>query len=55
MAHYFAFPNHFTLANDPTQSEVVGKVTTSIGPGLTLRSGSVNAFEGYSINQVLGE
>lgn len=51
MAHYFAFPNHFTLANDPTQSEVVGKVTTSIAPGLTLRSGSVNGFEGYSINQ----
>lgn len=51
MAHYFAFPNHFTLANDPTQSEVVGKVTTSIAPGLTLRSGSVNAFEGYSINK----
>jgi multiple sugar transport system substrate-binding protein len=51
MAHYFAFPNHFTLANDPTQSEVVDKVTTSIGPGLTLRSGSVNAFEGYSINK----
>jgi multiple sugar transport system substrate-binding protein len=51
MAHYFAFPNHFTLANDPTQSEVVGKVTTSIAPGLSLRSGSVNAFEGYSINK----
>jgi ABC-type glycerol-3-phosphate transport system substrate-binding protein len=51
MAHYFAFPNHFTLANDPTQSEVVGKVTTSIAPGLSLRSGSVNAFEGYAINK----
>lgn len=51
MAHYFAFPNHFTLANDPEQSEVVGKVTTSIAPGLTLRSGSVNGFEGYSINK----
>ena len=51
MAHYFAFPNHFTLANDPTQSEVVGKVTTSIAPGLSLRSGSVNGFEGYSINR----
>ena len=51
MAHYFAFPNHFTLANDPEQSQVVGKVTTSIIPGLTLRSGSVNAFEGYSINK----
>jgi multiple sugar transport system substrate-binding protein len=51
MAHYFAFPNHFTLANDATQSEVVGKVTTSIAPGLSLRSGSVNGFEGYSINK----
>ena len=51
MAHYFAFPNHFTLANDPEQSEVVGKVTTSIAPGLSLRSGSVNGFEGYSINK----
>jgi trehalose/maltose transport system substrate-binding protein len=51
MAHYFAFPNHFTLANDPTQSQIVGKVTTSIAPGLSLRSGSVNAFEGYSINK----
>jgi multiple sugar transport system substrate-binding protein len=51
MAHYFAFPNHFTLANDPTQSEVVDKVTTSIAPGLSLRSGSVNGFEGYSINK----
>lgn len=51
MAHYFAFPNHYTLANDPTQSEIVGKVTTSIAPGLSLRSGSVNAFEGYSINK----
>lgn len=51
MAHYYAFPNHYTLANDPTQSEVVGKVTTSIIPGMSLRSGSVNAFEGYSINR----
>jgi multiple sugar transport system substrate-binding protein len=51
MAHYYAFPNHYTLANDPEQSEVVGKVTTSIIPGLTQRSGSVNAFEGYSINR----
>lgn len=51
MAHYFAFPNHYTLANDPTQSEVVGKVTPSIAPGHVLRSGSVNAFEGYSINK----
>lgn len=51
MAHYFAFPNHYTLANDPEQSEVVGKVTTSIAPGLTLRSGSVNGFEGYAINK----
>ena len=51
MAHYFAFPNHFTLAQDPEQSEVVDKVTTSIAPGLSLRSGSVNGFEGYSINK----
>lgn len=51
MAHYFAFPNHFTLAQDPEQSEVAGKVSTSIAPGLSLRSGSVNGFEGYSINK----
>ncbi len=51
MAHYYAFPNHFTLAQDPEQSQVVDKVQTSIIPGLTLRSGSVNGFEGYAINQ----
>jgi ABC-type glycerol-3-phosphate transport system substrate-binding protein len=51
MAHYYAFPNHYVLANDPEQSEVVDKVTTSIIPGLSLRSGSVNGFEGYSINR----
>lgn len=51
MAHYFAFPNHFTLAQDPEQSQVVDKVQTGIIPGLTLRSGSVNGFEGFAINQ----
>lgn len=51
MAHYYAFPNHFTLAQDPEQSQVVDKVQTSIIPGLTLRSGSVNGFEGFAINQ----
>jgi multiple sugar transport system substrate-binding protein len=51
MAHYYAFPNHYTLAQDPEQSQVVDKVTTSIIPGLSLRSGSVNGFEGFSINR----
>ncbi len=51
MAHYYAFPNHFALAQDPEQSQVVGKVQTGIIPGITLRSGSVNGFEGYSINR----
>ena len=51
MAHYYAFPNHFTLAQDPEQSQVVDKVQTGIIPGLTLRSGSVNGFEGFAINQ----
>jgi multiple sugar transport system substrate-binding protein len=51
MAHYYAFPNHFVLANDPEQSEVVDKVETGIIPGLQLRSGSVNGFEGYTINR----
>lgn len=51
MAHYYAFPNHFTLAQDPEQSQVVDKVQTGIIPGLTLRSGSVNGFEGYAINR----
>lgn len=51
MAHYYAFPNHYALAQDPEQSEVVDKVATSIIPGLTLRSGSVNGFEGFAINR----
>ncbi|MEZ4859960.1 MAG: extracellular solute-binding protein [Caldilineaceae bacterium] len=51
MAHYYAFPNHYTLAQDPEQSQVVDKVQTGIIPGLTLRSGSVNGFEGYAINR----
>lgn len=51
MAHYFAFPNHYVLANDPTQSEIVGKAATGIIPGVKLRSGSVNGFEGYAINR----
>ncbi len=51
MAHYYAFPNHFALAQDPEQSQVVDKVQTGIIPGITLRSGSVNGFEGYSINR----
>ncbi|MCB0123416.1 MAG: extracellular solute-binding protein, partial [Caldilineaceae bacterium] len=51
MAHYYAFPNHYTLAQDPEQSQVVDKVQTGIIPGLSLRSGSVNGFEGYAINR----
>ena len=51
MAHYYAFPNHFALAQDPEQSQIVGKVQTGIIPGITLRSGSVNGFEGFSINR----
>jgi ABC-type glycerol-3-phosphate transport system substrate-binding protein len=51
MGHYFAFPNHYALAQDPTQSQIVGKAKTSIIPGLKLRSGSGNGFEGYSINR----
>ena len=51
MAHYFAFPNHYVLANDPTQSEIVGLAQTGIIPGVKLRSGSVNGFEGYAINR----
>jgi multiple sugar transport system substrate-binding protein len=51
IGHYFAFPNHYTLAEDPTQSQVVGKAKTGIIPGLKLRSGSGNGFEGYSINK----
>jgi multiple sugar transport system substrate-binding protein len=50
-AHYAAFPNHFKLANDPTQSSIVGKAKTGINPGITLRSGTANGIEGYSINK----
>ncbi len=51
MGHYFAFPNHYGLAQDPSQSQVVNKVKTGIIPGLKLRSGSGNGFEGYSMNK----
>ncbi len=51
MGHYFAFPNHYGLAQDPAQSQVVNKVKTGIIPGLKLRSGSANGFEGYSMNK----
>ncbi|MSP13157.1 MAG: extracellular solute-binding protein [Chloroflexi bacterium] len=51
IGHYFAFPNHYTLAQDPTQSQVVGKCKTGIIPGLKLRSGSGNGFEGCAINK----
>jgi multiple sugar transport system substrate-binding protein len=51
IGHYFAFPNHYALAQDPEQSQVIGKVKTGIIPGLSLRSGSANGFEGYSINK----
>jgi multiple sugar transport system substrate-binding protein len=51
IGHYFAFPNHYVLAQDTTQSQVAGKVKTGIIPGLSLRSGSGNGFEGYSINK----
>jgi multiple sugar transport system substrate-binding protein len=51
MAHYFAFPNHFTLAQDPTQSQIVGKAATGIVPGIKLRSASINGFEGYTANK----
>jgi multiple sugar transport system substrate-binding protein len=50
-AHYIAFPNHFRLAQDPEQSEIVGKAATGIIPGLSLRSGTSNGIEGYSINK----
>jgi len=50
-AHYIAAPNHYTLAQDSTQSQVVGKVGMSIIPGLKLRSGSLGLFEGYGINK----
>lgn len=51
MGHYYAFPNHYGLAMDPAQSQIVGKVKTGIIPGLKLRSGSSNGFEGYSMNK----
>jgi multiple sugar transport system substrate-binding protein len=51
MGHYYAFPNHFTLAQTPDQSQIVGKARTGIIPGLKLRSGSVNGLEGYAINR----
>jgi len=50
-AHYIAFPNHYKLANDPTQSQIVGKVMTGLNPGITLRSGTSNGIEGYAINK----
>jgi multiple sugar transport system substrate-binding protein len=49
--HYIAFPNHFKLAQDPTQSQVVGKVGTGLNPGFSLRSATSNGVEGYSINK----
>ncbi|GAB4427239.1 MAG: extracellular solute-binding protein [Chloroflexi bacterium OHK40] len=54
MGHYFAFPNHFVLAETPDQSQIVGKARTGIIPGLALRSGSVNGLEGYAINRFSG-
>jgi multiple sugar transport system substrate-binding protein len=50
-AHYIAFPNHYRLANDETQSQIVGKVATGLNPGLKLRSGTSNGIEGYAINK----
>lgn len=37
MGHYFGFPNHYKLSQDPLQSQVVGKVKSGIIPGITLR------------------
>ncbi|NJN19135.1 MAG: extracellular solute-binding protein, partial [Oscillochloris sp.] len=51
MGHYFAFPNHFVLAETPDQSQIVGKARTGIIPGMALRSASVNGLEGYAINR----
>jgi len=51
MGHYFAFPNHYALSLDPTQSQIVGKAATGIVPGIKLRSASINGFEGYAINK----
>ncbi|CAN5387680.1 extracellular solute-binding protein [soil metagenome] len=50
-AHYIAFPNHFRLAQDPEQSQIVGKAATGLIPGLSLRSGTSNGIEGYAINK----
>jgi multiple sugar transport system substrate-binding protein len=50
-AHYIAFPNHYRLAQDPTQSQIVDKAKTGIIPGLKLRSGTSNGIEGYAINK----
>ncbi len=55
MGHYYAFPNHFVLAETPDQSQIVGKARTGIIPGLELRSGSVNGLEGYAINRFSGK
>lgn len=49
--HYIAFPNHYRLAQDETQSQIVGKAATGLIPGLSLRSGTSNGIEGYSINK----
>jgi multiple sugar transport system substrate-binding protein len=51
MGHYFAFPNHYALTLDPAQSQIVGKAATGIVPGIKLRSGSINGFEGYAVNK----
>ncbi|MFN8538715.1 MAG: extracellular solute-binding protein [Thermomicrobiales bacterium] len=51
MGHYFAFPNHYALSLDPTQSQIVGKAATGIVPGIKLRSASINGFEGYAMNK----
>jgi len=51
LGHYFGFPNHYKLSQDPLQSQVVGKVKSGIIPGIKLRSGSANGFEGYAINK----
>jgi multiple sugar transport system substrate-binding protein len=50
-AHYIAFPNHYRLAQDETQSQIVGKAKTGLIPGVTLRSGTSNGIEGYGINK----
>ncbi len=51
MGHYYAFPNHFMLAETPAESQIVGKARTGLIPGLALRSASVNGLEGYAINR----